>query len=131
MRFFFDNNLSPHIAAALHCLNAPIGHEVSHLRQKFEPSISDIDWIEALSREGGWVVLTRDYDIARRGAIKTAWKRAGLIGFVLRPAWQKFAPLDQAWRLIKFWPRILEQAELAAPGSTYELGIQGGKIPTL
>ena len=130
MRFFFDN-LSPHIARAMHCLNQPGGIDVVHLREKFAPNTGDIEWIETLAAEGDWIVLTSDYDIARRGAIRIAWKKAGLVGFVLRSAWQSFAPLEQAWRLIKAWPAVVEQSRRAAPGSTYELGIQGGKIQTL
>ena len=115
----------------MHCLNRPAGIDVVHLRDKFPQDISDIAWIEKLAMEGEWIVLTCDYDIARRGAIRIAWKNAGLVGFVLRSAWQDFAPMDQAWRLIKIWPAIVEQSGIAAPGSTYELGIRGGKIPPL
>ena len=131
MRFFFDNNLSPHIARAMHCLNQPDGIDVVHLREKFAPSTGDVEWIEHLATEGDWAVVTLDHDITRRGAIKIAWKKAGLVGFVLRPAWQAFSPMEQAWRLIRMWPTIVNQCRLAAPGSTYELGIQGGKIRTL
>ena len=131
MKFFFDNNLSPYIARALHVLNVPMGHSVVALRDRFAQNASDIEWIEALSQEGDWVVLTADYDIARQGAIKVAWKKAGLVGFVLRPAWKDFTPIIQASKLLARWPQILEQAALAAPGSTYELGIKAGKIQTL
>jgi hypothetical protein len=131
LKFFFDNNLSPYIARALNVLNEPMGHSVVALKDKFPQNAGDVEWIEGLANEGGWVVLTSDYDIVRRGVIKVAWKKAGLIGFVLRPAWQDFGPIEQTSRLLARWPRILEQAKLAAPGSTYELGIRPGKIPTL
>ena len=98
----------------------------------FPQNATDIEWIEGLAKEGGWVVLTADYDIARHGAIKVAWKKAGLVvGFVLRSAWADFPPIIQASKLLARWPQIIDQAELAAPGSTYELGIKAGKIHTL
>jgi hypothetical protein len=53
------------------------------------------------------------------------------VGFVLRPAWKDFPPIAQESKLLARWPQILEQAKLAAPGSTYELGIKAGKIHTL
>lgn len=115
----------------MHVLNEPLGHEVKHLRDLFPPSTPDIAWIEALAKDGAWTVFTFDQDIARRGAIKEVWKKARLVGFVLRPAWQSFTPMEQAWRLIKQWSTILNQVAIAAPGSTYELGIRGGKIRTL
>ena len=55
------------------------------LRDKFPQNVSDIEWIEELAKEGDWVAFTADYDIVRQGAIKVAWKKAGLVGFVLRP----------------------------------------------
>ena len=131
MKFFFDHNLSPYIARALHCLLVPSGHSAVALADRFARDISDEGWIHELAKEAGWVVFTSDYDIVRKAAIRSAFKSSGLVGFVLRSAWQDFAPMDQAWRLMKRWPNIVAQCDLAAPGSTYELGIQGGKIPTL
>ncbi|HVH87016.1 MAG TPA: hypothetical protein VM912_09840, partial [Terriglobales bacterium] len=102
-----------------------------HLRDKFPPDATDLEWIEGLAAEGDWTVFTFDYDIARHGAIKAAWRKAGLVGFVLRPAWQDVTPMEQTWRLLKAWPMILNQVKIAAPGSTYELGIKVSKISTL
>ena len=131
MKFFFDHNLSPYIARAISCLLEPDGSRAVALADKFPRAASDEEWISALSRESEWVVLTSDYDIVRRAALRATFKASGLIGFVLRPAWQDFAPMEQAWRLIKQWPTITAQCAIAAPGSTYELGIRGGKIRTL
>jgi hypothetical protein len=30
------------------------------LREKFAANVPDVEWIEALSIEGGWAVLTKD-----------------------------------------------------------------------
>jgi hypothetical protein len=131
VKFFFDNNLSPRVARAINIVVEPSGHQALALRDKFAIDVSDEHWIRALSEEGQWIVLTSDWDIARVKAIKTIFRQSGLIGFVLRPAWQDCDPLEQTWRLLKRWPEIVKQSELAAPGSTYELGIKAGKIPTL
>jgi predicted nuclease of predicted toxin-antitoxin system len=131
LKFFFDNNLSPRIARAINIVVEPLGHEVLALRDKFEVDASDEHWINALSQEGKWNVLTSDWDIARAKAIKTIFRQSKLIGFVLRPAWQDCEPLEQTWRLLKRWPEIVKQCERAASGSTYELGIKGGKIQAL
>jgi hypothetical protein len=57
LRFFFDNQLSPHLATAVGALAKVDGHEVTHLREKFAPNTTDVEWINALSSEGNWIVI--------------------------------------------------------------------------
>ena len=132
MRLLVDNNLPPRVARALNELVKADDHSVVALRDKFAENTPDVEWIEALGAEGGWVVLTLDHDIVRRKAEKAAWRKARLIAFVLTRGWSTFPPLDTAWRLIRWWPQIVQQASLAAPGSTFELGPKlSGRIRTL
>ena len=60
MKFFVDNNLPPALAKALHALSEPEGHEACHLKEKFAQDTPDSDWIDTLSKEGGWSVITHD-----------------------------------------------------------------------
>lgn len=132
MRFFFDNQLSPHLAASINALAAPEGHEVIHLRTKFPQNITDVEWIPALAKEGGWIVICGDLNIIRTRAEKPVWKASGLTGFFLKKGWINLTPWEQAWRLVKIWPQIVKQAELASPGSTYGVDVNAkGKFDTL
>lgn len=132
MKFIFDNQLSPYLADAVHCLAEPDGDLVVHLRRKFPQDTDDIDWIVSLSKEGGWIVISGDLDIIRTRAEKPVWKSAGLIGFFLKKGWINIDPWDQAWRIIKWWPTIIAQARIAAPGSTFGVQLSPtGKLETI
>lgn len=114
MKLFLDNNLPPALARALAALSEPDKHTVSHLKEKFSPNVVDITWIEALSKEGGWVIIT--HDNLNKGLEREALRRAGLIVFFLDKSWSDHKFWDKAYQLVRWWPRIIEQAE----------GIQGG-----
>lgn len=60
MKFFIDNNLPRPLAHALRELSKPDEHFVCHLRDKFAENTLDTVWINSLSEEGGWVVVTHD-----------------------------------------------------------------------
>ena len=64
MKLPIDNNLPPRLARSLNILF--VDHEVVALREKFQTDATDIDWVTALDREGGWAVLTRDLHIRTR-----------------------------------------------------------------
>jgi hypothetical protein len=132
LKFFFDNQLSPHLAEMIQALAKPEGHEVAHLRTKFSANTPDTEWIQALSQEGGWIVICGDLNILRTRAERPVWKAAGLVGFFLKKGWMSQPPWEQAWRLVKWWPSITEQARLATPGSTYGVQLNfTGKFETL
>jgi predicted nuclease of predicted toxin-antitoxin system len=65
LKALLDNNLSPRLAAALHILVEPDGHEVRHLRDRFAMNTPDIEWLAALGREGNWVIISADQRIFR------------------------------------------------------------------
>lgn len=132
MRFLFDNQLAPHLAEAVHALTKVDGHEAIHLRKKFPPNTKDIDWITTLGAEGGWIVICGDLDIIRTRAERPIWKAAGLVGFFLRKGWMHQTPWEQAWRLIRWWPTIVKQAEIATPGNAYGVQVNfTGKLEVL
>ena len=132
MKFLFDNQLSPHLTEAIHALARVDGDEVVHLRQKFSASAPDVEWIRTLGEEGGWIVVSGDLDIIRTRAERVVWRGAGLIGFFLKKGWINLPPWEQAWRLVKWWPTLVAQARIAAPGSTYGVQVNPtGRLETL
>lgn len=121
MRFFFDNCVSPKLASAIGELSE---YEVDCLRKKFPANTPDTEWIRQLAAEGGWIVISADNRIYKAPQELEAWRQAKLTGFFCAPAWSKNSLWDQAWRLVRWWPKIEAQAELAAVGSIFELPLK-------
>ncbi|OGS99423.1 MAG: hypothetical protein A3F73_11775 [Gallionellales bacterium RIFCSPLOWO2_12_FULL_59_22] len=114
MKFFVDNNLPPALAHALRELSKPENHVVLHLKDRFATDTPDVDWIKSLSNEEGWIVVT--HDNLNKGLEREALRRAGLLVFFLDKSWKDHKFWEKAHNLVKWWPRIIEQAG----------GIQGG-----
>jgi hypothetical protein len=132
VKFFFDNQLSPRLAQAIGALSAAEGHEVVHLRDRFASSERDEVWIPALAAEGQWILVCGDLNIVRTKAQRPIWRASRLVGFFLKPGWMNQGPWEQAWRLVRWWPVVVRQAALAAPGSTYGLAVNpSSKVETL
>jgi hypothetical protein len=111
----FDNNLSPYLAKAIGALCASEELEVVHKRQKFRGDTPDVDWIRSLGNEGGWAVITEDR-LTRNPLEKEALRRSGLTTFILASGWARLTFWDQAWHLVRWWPRIVTQAGLVHGG---------------
>jgi hypothetical protein len=124
VKVVIDENLSPALARAL---NALFGgeHEIVHIRDKFGPSVKDIDWIGSLSAEGRWIVISGDTGIAKRKAEQAAFRNSRLIGFFLTRALNRTKVTKQMQRLLALWDDIEVIANRVASGSMYELPIRG------
>jgi len=129
VKFFFDNQLPPALANAIAALS-PDEDEVAHLRTKFAPNTPDTEWIPALANEGDWVVISGDLNIIRTRAEKGIWKEAKLTGFYLKAGWIEIPRWEQASKLVKLWPRIMKQATMVAPGTTFLVPVRGEKFET-
>jgi hypothetical protein len=121
VNFFCDANVSPYIARALNALCSPEHHAVVHISEKFRPDIPDIEWVTKLAAEGGWIVITHDRAMARKSAEVEALRRSGLTVFLLARAWSSQKMWDHAAALVRWWPRILEQAALVEGGAVFEV----------
>lgn len=127
MKALLDNNLSPLLARAIAILVEPSGHEVVALRDKYPANAKDEDWIVELGRQaGGWVVISGDIKIAKRPSEREAWRSSALIGFFLAPAWSGLTNIERAARLLLWWPKIVAQADLIAPGAIFQLPVNAG-----
>jgi predicted nuclease of predicted toxin-antitoxin system len=117
VRFFLDNNLSYRLAEALNALSSFDGDEVVHLKRNFPVDTKDTEWIEKLSKEGNWVVVSGDPKIRRKPAERTVFIDAKLTTFFLAPGWTNCTFWDQAQLLVRWWPKIREQAKLVEAGT--------------
>jgi predicted nuclease of predicted toxin-antitoxin system len=124
VKVIIDENLPPALAKALDALFAG-EHEVVHLRAKFGPSVSDVEWISQLSAEGRWVVISGDARITRNRAERAAFRNSRLIGFFLAAALNKSKTTKQMQRLLERWDDIEATVGLIAGGAMYELPIKG------
>ena len=124
MKFFFDNNLSPKIVRALKELSQ--GHSFSHLRDDNPVSTPDEQWFDRLAREGGWIVISRD--LFREPTAREAWKKSGLTVFLLASGWGNLGFWEQAWKLVRWWPQILAEAQRVQPGVCYEVPVKSLKF---
>jgi hypothetical protein len=124
LRLLVDHNLSPRIA---HCLRALfVGeHEIVALRDRFPNDPTDLEWITALSEEGGWAVVTKDLRISTRPHERAALDRSRIVYFFLSGSWRKYSVEETAARLIRLTPKMAAQTELAERGR-FELPINPG-----
>jgi len=130
VKVFFDNNLSPSLARAMHELFQP-DHEARALREKFRPDVSDVEWITALSREGQWVVLSGDRRITRNKAEQAAFRASRLIGVFMAPAVFKSSVAKQAERILALWPSMESIAATVAGGAMFELPMTSQRLRQL
>jgi len=119
VKFFIDNNLPPALAHALRELSEPEDHEVLHLKDRFAADTVDIDWFNTLSEEKGWVVVT--HDNLNKGLEREALRRAGLLVFFLDKSWKDHKFWEKAHNLVKWWPRIIEQAGGIEGGAAFQV----------
>lgn len=127
MRVFFDHNLSPTLARAIHELFSP-EHEARALRDKFRPDISDIEWITELSKEGLWIVLSGDRRITRNKAEQAAFRGSRLIGIFMAPSVYKATVAKQAERILTLWSNIEVLANTVAGGAMFELPMTSQRL---
>ncbi len=114
MKYFLDNCLSPHLTKALRKLDS--ANQITHLREKFPADISDVDWLAALSTEGEWVIVSGDVRIHRNPHNRAAWRESRLTGFFFKKGFTALLIWEQAWRMVRWWPLIINQAQRVQSG---------------
>jgi len=123
VKFFLDNCLSPKLARALHALSEP-AHSVTHLQDRFSEGTTDPEWLGVLGREGKWVIFSGDSRIAKSPQNREVWKQSGLTAFFLKKGWMGQKKWELAWRIVRWWPRIVQTAEAMKPGLGYWVPVQ-------
>lgn len=127
MKVLVDENLPPALAMSLASLF--VGkHEVVHLREKFGPSVKDLEWISALNSEGRWIIISADRRIAKNKAEQQAFKASKLVGFFLAPGLQKAKLTKQMERLMALWEIVEKQVELVGGGAMFEIPTSSSKL---
>ncbi|WP_227271140.1 PIN-like domain-containing protein [Roseobacter weihaiensis] len=116
VKVLFDHNMPPAIARAIHELVRLDGHEACALRDRFDPSISDVDYFDSLGSRGEWVVISKDLKNSRKRAERAAILRNRLVAFYLSPALQKKSIHQQTASILWHWEGILQQRVIVDRG---------------
>lgn len=122
MRFFLDNCLSPRHAKALDSLSLSEGCSVSHLSDVFSTrNIPDEQWLPDLSKQGDWVVVSGDMRIFKSPHLRQIWVESRMTTFFLGKGWMNQVFWEQAWWLVRWWPKIISQARFVDVGTGFEI----------
>jgi hypothetical protein len=100
-------------------------HEVVALRDKFSPRATDLDWIDALSGDDRWVVISGDRRITRNKTEYHAFRSSRLLGFFLSSGLHKSRVTKQAERILAQWESIERQYRSVQGGAVFELQMKG------
>jgi PIN like domain len=131
VRFYFDRTQSPYLARAAGEVLSFLGHTFEHSRRRYpDRDPGDITWMGELAAEGDWVVITGDEAIRRNPAERRAWRETRLTTFFLQPAWMHTRMDEQAWRLLRWLPRLVDIAGSETIGTALSVSLRwhGGKL---
>ena len=84
--------------------------QVVHLRERFKVNTPDLDWIQQLSKERNWTIISGDAFRKNNGAERKILRNSGLSVFVLQSSWASHPYWDKTAQLLRWWPRIVAQA---------------------
>jgi hypothetical protein len=127
LNFFFDRNVSVRLARMIHGYD-PL-HTIEHHDDAFERTAADIDWMKALAaRREGWFIVSGDLAILRNKAEAAVLRESRLTFFALKKGWLNLDFHVQACKLLKVWPKIVEQAARAKHPTVFEVPVSAQKI---
>lgn len=119
MKFFFDNNLSKHLAHGIRELSGITTEveQVLHLTDRFARDAPDLTWIGDLAQDGPWYIVSIDRFKKQHGAEREAIRRAGHTVLILDAQWSRHGFWLQSARLVKWWPQVIAHSALVTGGA--------------
>jgi hypothetical protein len=130
VKVLLDENLSPALAHALDALFKN-EHTIAHLREKFGMGVTDEQWINTLSQDGRWVVISGDRRITRNRAEFQVFRNSRLTGFFLSKGLYKARVIKQMERILAMWENIVTLSDTVEGGAMFELPISGSRTRQL
>jgi PIN like domain len=116
MRFFFDRNMPPQLARMVDVLEREHTARSYYDDDGFTDSTPDVEWIGQLAADlPPWIVVSGDGRILKNKIELSALKEARLTFFCLTRTWMHMKIYEQAWKFIKVWPDIVENAKGTTP----------------
>ena len=77
-----------------------------------------------LGREGDWIVISGDERIMRNPGERAVWIASRLTSFFLQDAWMRTTADEQAWRLLRWLPAIIDEAKTSKQGTGLSLPLK-------
>jgi len=103
-------------------------HEIVHVRERYAPGVTDLQWISELSAEGKWIIISGDRRITRNKAEYNAFRASNLVGFFLSKGLYKSPLIKQMERLLALWHTIEAQTALVQGGAMFELPMTSTRL---
>jgi hypothetical protein len=123
-----DNCISPRFGKALRILAEVQAYQIVHLSEKFDRSISDIEWLSNLSSESDWVIVSGDPRITRSRSERAAWQETGFTAFFFGDGWASRGYWNQAVDIVRWWPQIVLEARRVRVGTGYLIPVKGKEM---
>jgi len=133
MRFFFDRNMPPQLARMVDVLEREHAVRSYYDDDRFDDTTPDVEWIKVLADDDpAWIIVSGDGRILKNKTELSALKEARLTFFCLSRQWMHMKIYEQAWKFIKVWPEIVENAKGSTP-RIYEIsggaGLKVERVP--
>lgn len=136
MNFFFDASISHRVSEALLTLRQGVVEPselevIEHLFDRFASNTNDYDWLNTLAHEGGWTIISADARISSNKLQRKVWTDRPITLFVLEKGWKGMGLWDRAWRLIRYWPQVIDVTQKTRKDGVAFRISQSGKITRL
>jgi len=117
MRFFCDRNVPPQLARMVDVFDRQNTIRAYNDDDRFSETTADVEWIRVLATDGDppWIIISGDGRILKNQIELAALKDSQLSFFCLAKPWMTMKIQDQAWRFVKVWPDIVENAKGSNP----------------
>lgn len=126
MTFFTDENLIPKVGRVIRTYEDQ--NQIILFTEKFSKGTPDVKWIQAV---GLWqpkpTIVGGDGRILRNKAECRVLRETGCNYVYLSPGWTNTPIHDYAWKLLKYWPRIVDLVQGCDRQSVIEVK-PGGRI---
>lgn len=130
MKFFLDANISERLARILEIFD--LENQIRALSTEFPSNTTDVEWLGKLTSEPDKpAVVCGDGRILRNRAESQVLRESGLTMIVLAPGWMTQPWEQQAWRMLKIWPRIVENASKIRRPTIFKVLVSGDKVEFL
>lgn len=112
--------MSPYLAKALLVLDPDKTITITHLREKFDANISDVDWLNQLGREKDWVIVSGDNRILTRKAELRAWRDSKNTAFFMHKNFTRQGIWEMTSDFTKRWPEMKMKASTSLNGNGFK-----------
>jgi len=127
LTFFADENVSHRAAKLLQAFDS--SNEIRAFDDHFAKGCPDIKWMESVSH---WspkpAIIGGDGRILRNRAEATVLKACDLMFVYLAPGWVHLSWNDFAWKIVKAWPAIVRNVDLARRPTLFEVSASTLKV---